>query len=150
MRTSRGPAIEPPISAEETPLLLDWRKLICTSGLHGLARELAAGSELVQLTENSVLLRPLSHTLVTESLKTLLNEAFTKAKGSDFSVVFAAGERDPKAVTVALIEEMNRRAARVALIDAFKSDPFVQECLTVLGGTVDETTVTPLKTENKE
>ena len=114
MRTSRGPAILPPIEIHPDELLSNWRKLVCASGLTALPRD------VVHLIEG----------------------AMKRLKGESFQVKFDAQEHDGKShPTLSLWEESERRAARLAMIEAFKSDPFVQECLRVLDGELDETSV---------
>ena len=36
-----------------------------------------------------------------------------------------------------------------AMIEAFKSDPFVQKCLEVFNGTIDETSIEPIQTKKE-
>lgn len=124
-------------------MLSDWRKLVCASGLKGLEREIVVGSELVEFDEAHALLRPLSLMLVNEEAKRTVQRALEQAAGHEFRVLFTHDERAEDAVSISLIEEAERRAARLALIEAFKSDPFVQQCLTALDGTLDETSVEP-------
>lgn len=149
-RTGRGPAVEPLIEVAVPPLLPDWRKLVCASALKGLPREVAAGSEVVELDERRVLLRPLTQTLVTPEIRATLSAALTHAAGRPFEVAFTPEERGKDAVTLSLVEESERRAARLALIDAFKSDPFVQKCLEVFNATVDETSVVEIDTKTED
>ncbi len=142
VHTGRGPAVLPPIEVHPDALLSNWRKLVCASGLTGLAREVTAGSVVVTLDEGSVLLRPRSNALVTPELHSQIRSAIARAaKNPDFKVKFDALEHDGTAATVSLWEESVRREARIALIEAFKSDPFVQKCLVALDGTLDETSV---------
>lgn len=140
-RTGVGGAIEPPIEVKVTSDLLNWRKLLCQTQLQGLAREIASGSELVRLTDSEVVLRPISHTLVTQNTKQEIQNAIVGVKGTGFHVNFAPEEKSPQSTTVSLLEEAERRAARIAMIEAFKSDPFVQQCVNVFNGTIDETSV---------
>lgn len=142
MRTSRGPAILPPIEIHPDELLSNWRKLVCASGLTALPREVAAGSVVLELTEDHVLLRPRSRMLLTPDVVHLIEGAMKRLKGESFQVKFDAQEHEGKShPTLSLWEESERRAARLAMIEAFKSDPFVQECLRVLDGELDETSV---------
>lgn len=139
----RGPKVEPLIEVETNPLLLNWRKLVCASALKGLPREIAAGSEVLELTDNHVLLAPLSNLLINHEVTEAIRQALKHAVGHDFEVKFTQTERNKDAVTLSLLEESERRAARIAMIEAFKSDPFVQQCLETFGAVVDETSVTP-------
>ncbi|MGN1209603.1 MAG: hypothetical protein ACI4SV_04815, partial [Duodenibacillus sp.] len=97
-----------------TPLLSDWRKLVCASGLKGLEREIVVGSELVEFDETHVLLRPLSLMLLTEEAKRTVQRAISQAAGREFRVLFTQDERSEEAVSISLIEEAERRAARLA------------------------------------
>lgn len=115
---------------------------MCASGLTALPREVAAGSVVLELDDNHVLLRPRSRMLVTPDVVHLIEAAMKRLKGEAFEVKFDATEHDGKsAPTLSLWEESERRAARLAMIEAFKSDPFVQECLRVLDAELDETSV---------
>lgn len=133
-----------------TPLLSDWRKRVCASALKGLPRELAASSEVVELTDDHVLLRPLTHTLINAEIVATISAALTQVAGHAFEVRFSSEDRDKDAVTLSLLEEAERRAARVAMIEAFKSDPFVQKCLRMFNAVVDETSVTQTDTTTKD
>lgn len=115
---------------------------MCASGLTALPREVAAGSVVLELNDDQVLLRVRSRTLLTPEVVHLIESALRRLKGEHFQVKFDAHEHDGKSVvTLSLWEESERRAARAAMIEAFKSDPFVQECLRVLDGELDETSV---------
>lgn len=140
-RTGIGVAIEPPLEINVTSDLLNWRRLLCQTQLQGLAREIASSSELVRLSDREVVLRPITHSLVTQKTKQEIQNAIVAIKGSGFHVNFASEEKSPQSTTVSLLEEAERRAARIAMIDAFKSDPFVQQCVNVFNGTIDEASV---------
>lgn len=115
---------------------------MCASGLTALPREVAAGCIVLELNDEQVLLRARSRTLLTPEVVHLIESALRRLKGEHFQVKFDAIEHDGKsAPTLSLWEESERRAARAAMIEAFKSDPFVQECLRVLDGELDETSV---------
>ena len=132
----------PLIEIHPDELLSNWRKLVCASGLTALPREVAAGSVVLRLTDDQVLLRARRRTLLTPEVVHLIEAAMRRLKGEHFRVTFDELEHDGKsAPTLSLWEESERRAARVAMIEAFKSDPYVQECLRVLDGELDETTV---------
>ena len=148
--TGRGPQILPPIAVEVTPLLSDWRKLVCASGMQGLIREIAASSEVLEISDDHVLLRPATHTLVPHETVQMIEEALAKGAGHPMAVRFTKDEKVDNAVTLSVVEESERRAARLAMIEAFKSDPFVQKCLEVFNGTVDETSVEPNQEKGKE
>ncbi len=149
-RTGSGPQILPPIEVQITPLLSDWRELVRASGMQGLIREVAASSEVVELGPDHVTLRPAARTLVSHEVVGMIEEALQAGSGHPMSVRIADGERGRGVVTLSLIEEAERRAARLALIEAFKSDPFVQKCLDAFNGTVDETSVEPYQEQGKE
>ncbi len=142
-RTSRGSEVKPLIRVEPDTLLLNWRKLVCASSLKGLPREIAAGSLVVELTDSHVLLEPLSQLLVNDEVTSAIAAALQHVVGHAFKVEFAPHEHDKDAVTLSLLEEAERRAARIAMIEAFKSDPFVQQCLERFGAVVDETSIEP-------
>lgn len=115
---------------------------MCASGLTALPREVAAGCVVVELDDAHVLLRARSRMLLTPDVVHLIEGALKRLKGEAFVVRFDAAEHDGKsAPTLSLWEESERRATRLAMIEAFKSDPFVQECLRVLDGVLDETSV---------
>lgn len=140
-----------PQGFSETPLLLNWRKILCATALQGLLREIAAGSEVVEITESFVTLRPVSQTLVGGNVGREISEQISRALNRDFTVRFTGDEKAENAPSLSLLEEDERRAARLAMIDAFKSDPIVQECLKTLSGTIDETSIRPFtETEIRE
>lgn len=123
-------------------LLSNWRKLVCASGLTALPREVAAGCVVLELDSDHVLLRARSRMLLTPEVVHLIESAMKRIQGGHFAVRFDEREHDGKsAPTLSLWEESERRAARAAMIEAFKSDPFVQECLRVLDGELDETSI---------
>ena len=93
MRTSRGPAILPPIEIHPDELLSNWRKLVCASGLTALPREVAAGSVVLELTDDHVLLRPRSRMLLTPDVVHLIEGAMKRLKGESFQVKFDAQEQ---------------------------------------------------------
>ena len=97
-----------------------------------------------ELDEAHVVLAPASAGLVSEALVKEIREALKAAAGRDFSVQFAAREKAEKELTVTQIIETEKLKARRAMVEAFKSDPFVQECVRQLGGEVIETSVRPL------
>lgn len=150
VRASRGPEILPLIDVQMTPLLSDWRNLVRASGMQGLIREIAASSEVVELDADHVLLRPSALSLVKHEVVQMIEEAVSKGAGHPVAVRFTADERARDALTLSLIEEAERRAARKAMIEAFKSDPFVQKCLEVFNGTIDETSIEPIQTKKDQ
>lgn len=141
---SRGPEIQPPILVEITPELLNWRKIVCASSLKGFLREIAAGSELESLTDNIVVLRVPSLAMVNEGNRLEIQTALSAALGHPFEVRFSPMERTDGVTTLSKIEESERRAARAAMIEAFQSDPFVQQYLNMFNATLDITTVRKL------
>ncbi len=149
VRASRGPEILPLIDVQITPLLSDWRNLVRASGMQGLIREIAASSEVVELSADHVLLRPSSQSLVKHEIVQMIEDAVSKGAGRPIAVRFTSDEREHDALTLSLIEEAERRAARKAMIEAFKSDPFVQKCLEVFNGTIDETSIEPIQTKKE-
>ena len=138
------------IDVQMTPLLSDWRNLVRASGMQGLIREIAASSEVVELDADHVLLRPSALSLVKHEVVQMIEEAVSKGAGHPVAVRFTADERARDALTLSLIEEAERRAARKAMIEAFKSDPFVQKCLEVFNGTIDETSIEPIQTKKDQ
>lgn len=147
-RESRGKPVLKPVVFEPSPLLLNWRELMRATTLSGLPRQVAAGAEVLELTENHVLLRPEVGRLLDEC-RSQIEEAIGEVKGHAFSVNRTAEDkRDENAPCVQLLEQSEKRAARLAMIDAFKSDPIVQECVRILCAEIDETSIRPL-TENE-
>ncbi len=138
------------IDVTVTPLLLNWRKLVCSSGLKGLLREIAAGSEVLELSDAEVVLRPLSHSLIDHDVISQIAKAVSRVTGHAMEVRFTEETRSATAATVSLLEESERRAARIAMIDAFRSDPFVQKCVELFNGTLDETSVRAMTTQELE
>lgn len=124
--------------------MLNWRDLLCRTTLSGLAREVAQGSAVDELDEKHVLLAPASSGLVSEAVVKEIREAISDAKGHDFAVHFAGREKAEAELTVTKVIETEKLKARRAIVEAFKSDPFVQECVRQLGGEVVETSVRPL------
>ncbi len=118
--------------------------------MQGLIREIAASSEVLEVTDDHVMLRPAAQTLVSAEIVQMIEEAVSKGAGRPMQVRFTKDERAKDAVTLSLIEEAERRAARRAMIEAFKSDPFVQKCLEVFNATIDETSVEPNQEKAKE
>ncbi len=116
--------------------------------LSGLPRQIAAGSEVVELDESHVLLRPQTYLTITDECKAQIQSALVALKGHAFELAFTGDVRAEDAPCVLLLEEAEKRAARLAMIDAFKSDPIVQECVRILCAEVDETSIRPL-TENE-
>ena len=117
--------------------------------MQGLIREIAASSEVVELSADHVLLRPSSQSLVKHEIVQMIEDAVSKGAGRPIAVRFTSDEREHDALTLSLIEEAERRAARKAMIEAFKSDPFVQKCLEVFNGTIDETSIEPIQTKKE-
>lgn len=124
--------------------MLNWRDLLCRSTLSGLAREVASGSAVDELDEQHVLLAPASAGLVSEAVVKEIRDAVSAAAGHDFAVRFAGREKTAAELTVTKVIETEKLKARRAIVEAFKSDPFVQECVRQLGGEVVETSVRPL------
>ena len=84
---------------------------------------------------------PAAASLVSEAVVKTLREALTKAAGHDFAVHFAARERRDDELTVTKVVETEKLKARRAMVEAFKSDPFVQKCVQKIGSEVIETSV---------
>ena len=97
-----------------------------------------------ELDDKHVLLAPASSGLVSEAVVKEIREAISDAKGHDFAVHFAGREKADAELTVTKVIETEKLKARRAIVEAFKSDPFVQECVRQLGGEVVETSVRPL------
>ena len=129
--------------------LLNWRKLVCGAGLEGFVREVAVASEIVELDDKHVLLRPQSQGLINEEVIGEIAGAVSKSSGVDFEVRFTKDECSPRAVTVSKLEARERHEARLAMIEAFRSDPFVQKCLKTLNATLIESSVVALDTPEK-
>lgn len=134
---------------EATPELLGWRKKLCQTNLEGFVREVVASSELLEIDDKHVLLRPRSHAFVSESLTTSVSKAFTKAVGHDFTVTFDAEECAPDAPSVSRLEQAERIRAQRALVAAFRSDPFVKKILETFDAVLDESTVRTVETKEK-
>lgn len=130
-----------PADIHPSALLLNWRELLCRTELTGLAREVAAGSAVDEFDDRHVLLAPAAASLVSEAVVKTLREALTKAAGRDFAVHFAARERRDDELTVTKVVETEKLKARRAMVEAFKSDPFVQKCVQKIGSEVIETSV---------
>lgn len=124
-----------------SPELLGWRRLLCQTCLEGFPREVASGSELLAFDDKHVSLRPRSRSFVTEELIGQLAKAFRDVTGSPFTVTFASGECTSKATSISKLERVEKLRAQKALIEAFRSDPFVQKCLQMFDATLDETSV---------
>lgn len=141
----------PQTSEHVPPALLDWRALVRQAALEGLLREVAAESEVVEFKETGVLLRPASLLIATGLVAQQMSEAITRAVGHPFAVRFDAHECAKGAANFAQLEHQERESAQRALVEAFRSDPFVQECLNTLHATLDESSVRPLtELEKKE
>lgn len=131
---------------EVSETLLNWRKSVCGSKLEGFVREVAVASEIVELDDRHILLRPQSQNLINEAIIAEIAGAVSEAKGSAFEVRFTADECSRDAVTVSKLEARERYEARRAMIEAFRSDPFVQKCLKTLNATLIESSVAALDT----
>lgn len=133
-----------PAKLHPSPLLLNWREWLCKTTLSGLAREVAAGSAVDELDGTHVTLAPASMGLVSEAVVSEIRAALEKGLGHAFEVRFSGRERREDEVTVTQVVETERLMARRAMVEAFKSDPFVQECVRRLGAEVTDTSVRPL------
>ncbi len=133
-----------------TPELLGWREKLCQTHLKGYVRELVASSELLETDEKHVLLRPRSQALINESLVLEVTKAFTEALGAPFTVAFTSDECADDVQSISRLENLERLKAQRALVDAFRSDPFVQEVLETLHATLDESSVRVVETTEKE
>lgn len=107
--------------------------------LVGPKRMLATTSEVLELDDAHVLLRAPSAAIASKTAIDDLAQAIDP-KGS-FKIQVAQGVIDPTAVTIAHLEEKEKREARKALVQAFRSDPFVQKCLETLDATLIESSV---------
>ena len=130
-----------PQEVHPSALLLNWRELLCRTSLKGLAKEVAASSAVDELDDHHVLLAVASQTLVNEAIQQEIREALEKALGHPFAVHFAPRERSQDEPSVSLLVETERRKARLAMITAFKSDPFVQKCVQLLQAKVIDASV---------
>ena len=148
VRVRRGEPIPPEVHIEPTPLLLNWRDLLRASTLSGLPLQFAQSAEILDLTDDHVLLRPQVRALLGSECRAQIEQALTALKGHPFKVDIDDGEMRQGAPCVLLLDQAEKRAARLAMIDAFKSDPIVQECVRVLCAEIDETSIRPL-TENE-
>lgn len=135
---------------EITPELLNWRKYICEAKLVGFVREVAASSEIAELDESHVVLRPQSQVLVNAELTHEIARAVSETMGHPFKVIFSEEERRADAVTVSRLEARNRHEARQALVAAFRSDPIVQKFMQTLNATLIESSVVEVTTEEED
>lgn len=150
-RERRGEPIPPPVSIEPTPPLLNWRELLRATTLSGLPLQFAQSAEILDLTEDHVLLRPQNGALLASECRSQIEQTISTLKGHPFKVDLAEGQMQDGAPCVLLLDQAEKRAARLAMIDAFKSDPVVQECVRVLCAEIDETSIRPLtETEVRE
>ena len=133
-----------------TPELLGWREKLCQTHLEGYVRELVASSELLEIDEKHVLLRPRSQALLNEGLVLEVTKAFTEALGAPFAVTFTSDECADEVQSISRLENLERLQAQRALVDAFRSDPFVQKVLETLNATLDESSVRVVETTEKE
>lgn len=67
---------------------------MCASGLTALPREVAAGSVVLELTDDHVLLRARSRMLLTPDVVHLIEAAMKRLKGEHFQVKFDEQEHD--------------------------------------------------------
>lgn len=109
--------------------------------MEGFPREVASGSELLAFDDKHVSLRPRSRSFVTEELIGQLTKAIRDVTGSPFTVTFASGECTSEATSISKLERAEKLRAQKALIEAFRSDPFVQKCLQMFDATLDEASV---------
>lgn len=129
--------------------MLGWRRLLCQTRLEGFPREVAAGSELLEFDDKHVLLRPRSHSFVTDQLLGQLTKAFKEITGSPFTVEFSSQECTSDAPSISKLERAEKARAQKALVEAFRSDPFVQKCLQMFDATLDETSVRVVQDKGK-
>lgn len=78
---------------------------------------------------------------MTEELIGQLTKAIRDVTGSPFTVTFASGECTSEATSISKLERAEKLRAQKALIEAFRSDPFVQKCLQMFDATLDEASV---------
>jgi len=98
-----------------------------------------------------VLLRARSRSFVNAEFEQLVSQAVSRAAGHDVAVRFAEGECSAEAASVAKLIASERAKAQKALVEAFRSDPFVQKCLETFNATLDEASVRSVdETETKE
>ena len=122
---------------------LDWRSVIRGAKLQGPLRHLAASGEVLELTRNHVKLRITVTAFATEGNRQLLSEALSAYFGDHCIVEFEVG--DVTSDTVVDAEARERIAARRQMIDGFASDPFVKTVVERFHGTIDESSVRPVK-----
>lgn len=132
--------VEAPYREED---LLDWRSVIRGANLQGPLRHLAASGEVLELTRHHVRLRITVTAFATEGNRQLLSEALTAYFGERCLVEFEVG--DVTGDTVVDAEARERAEKRRRLIDGFANDPFVRAVIERFHGTIDESSVRPLK-----
>lgn len=122
---------------------LDWRSVVRGAKLEGPLRHLAASGEVLELTRNHVKLRITVTAFATEGNRQLLSDALSKYFGEHCLVEFEVGE--VKGDTLVDAEARERIAVRRRMIDGFANDPFVKAVVERFHGTIDESSVRPVK-----
>ena len=104
---------------------------------------MAASGEVLELTRTHVKLRITVTAFATENNRQLLSDALSKYFGERCHVEFEVGE--VKGDTLVNAEARERIAERRRMIDGFANDPFVKAVVERFHGTIDESSVRPVK-----
>jgi DNA polymerase-3 subunit gamma/tau len=142
---ARAPATLAAPAADVPLQCADWPTLAAQLPVAGLARELAARSELVAIEGDTLRLRVALKTLAdqgnVERLKNALSQHFGRPLRLRVEVGSTAGPTATALAEQARAERHERAAA------AIYADPFVQQVMKDLGATVDPASIRPVGPE---
>jgi DNA polymerase-3 subunit gamma/tau len=142
---ARAPATLAAPAADVPLQCADWPTLAAQLPVAGLARELAARSELVAIEGDTLRLRVALKTLAdqgnVERLKNALSQHFGRPLRLRVEVGSTAGPTATALAEQARAERHTRAAA------AIYADPFVQQVMKDLGATVDPASIRPVGPE---
>ena len=150
VQTEPAEEMIPSDDAPAAPEDLGWQGLLARAGLQGLEWQVAARSECVRITGESVVLRnDMGKSLASGRVKKTLEEALSRAAGRPLTVVFEEGAVTGN--TVWKQERKEQAEARARMISGFKANPLVRSVAEKFSGLVLEDSVTgPENSSEKE
>ena len=139
---ARGAAAAEGPSSPSLPAAGDWPGLVSALQLAGLARELAAHSELLAADDDHFRLRVAIKSYAEPASVERLRAALTQRFGRPIRVSVEVGST-AGAVTAAALAEQARSERQKNAEQAIRSDPFVQELIENFGAEVEPQSIRP-------
>jgi DNA polymerase-3 subunit gamma/tau len=140
-----GAAVQPAgAPSAALPAIEDWPAFVAGMKLSGIGLQLAAQTELKEITGNELVLsvpeasRHLTEKAYADKLRAALEEKFGRRVRLRFDI---GGDG---AATLAVQEKRARAESRAKTEAAFRDDPFVQDVLDRFGGKVKPDSIKPL------